>query len=622
VIAIENARLITETREALEQQSATAEILGVINTSPGKLEPVFDAILEKAHRLCGITQGVLGTFDGEHLRAVTTRGIAEPLAALLRRPFRPEPNSPHARLVSENRVIHIPDLAAESGNYPVRTAALDMGVRTLLFVPLRKDDKLLGYFSANRTEVRPFSDKEIALLENFAAQAVIAMENARLITETREALEQQTATAEVLQVINSSPGDLAPVFDAMLDKAMRLCGAAFGYLDFYNGERFRTVVIRGAPAAFEQFRKHNPPVYGPGTGHARLLAGEPFVHIVDLMAEEAYRLSEPNRRAVVDLGGGRTLLTVALRKDNALLGAFVIYRQEVRPFSDKQIALVQNFAAQAVIAMENARLITETREALEQQTATAEVLQVINSSPRDLAPVFDAILEKAHSLCGVDHGSLRLYEGGKFRAFAVRGLTEAHADLVRQGFSPGPNHPIQRLLEGARFAHVPDLGEFDDPVAHAGFELSGIRTALYIPLRKDGTLLGSIVAGRREVRPFTEKEVALLENFAAQAVVAMENARLLGELRQRTADLARSVDELTATGDVLKIISRSSVELQTVLDTLVETVTRPAAPIRRLCSAGETTDITWSHRAAFRRRQGNSSSLTPWRQTVARWQAA
>ncbi len=568
VIAMENARLLTETREALEQQTATAQVLQVINSSPGNLAPVFDAMLGKARRLCEAELGLLLIYEGGCFRAVSLHGAPEAYVEFMtREPIRPGPNTGLERLVRQQRLVHIADLSAEQAyreRDPLRVASVELaGMRTFLAVPLVKEEALLGAFVLYRQEVRPFSERQTALLQNFAAQAVIAMENGRLLTETREALEQQTATAEVLQVINSSPGDLAPVFDAMLEKAMRLCDAVCGHLYTYDGERFCPAAVRGERGFAEWWRRNGSVRPATGAGPlGRIVLGEAIV-VTDYREDPAYS-AIPEFKALVDAGGLRSGICVALRKDNSLLGTIHIYRQEVRPFSVKQIALLQNFAAQAVIAMENARLLTETREALQHQTATAEVLGVINSSPGELAPVFDAILEKAHALCGVDHGSLQLYDGEMFRAVAIRGAVLSVAEQLRRPRRPNPNFPTHRLFAGDPFVHVPDLAEIDAPSA---VKLAGLRTVLYVALRKEETFLGFIGAGRKEVRPFTEKQIALLQNFAAQAVIAMENARLLTETRE-------ALEQQTATAEVLQVINSSPGDLTPVFDAMLERALR------------------------------------------------
>jgi GAF domain-containing protein len=595
VIAMENARLITETREALDQQTAAAEVLQVINSSPGDLAPVFGAMLEKALRLCDAVCGHLYTYDGERFSPAAVRGERgfaewwEQHGAV-----RPRPGAgPLGRIAQGERVVvtdYLEDPAYSA--IPQFKALVDAGgLRSAVAVALRKDDALLGSIHIYRREVRPFSDKQIALLQNFAAQAVIAMENARLLTETREALEQQTATAEVLQVINSSPGDLVPVFDAMLEKAMRLCEASFGGFVRYDGDLFRVAANRNMPQSAVAAVGEGLPA-APGGSLVQLVAGEPIVHIADIAATEGYRSGNRGYRALVEAGGAHTAIWVALRQNETLLGAFVIYRREVRPFTDKQIALLQNFAAQAVIAIENARLITETREALEQQTATAEVLQVINSSPGDLAPVFDAILEKAMRLCGVEYGDLELYDGTNFRAVATYGLSDAFAEQVRRGY-PGADNPATRpLIAGERLTHIADLSAADfskvfkeDPVADEAHQ-----TLLCVPLRRDGRLLGMIASARKEVRPFSEKEIALLENFGTQAVIAMENARLLSEQRE-------ALEQQTATAEVLQIINSSPGDLAPVFDAMLEKA-------MRLCEAAFGILITYDggqfHAAALR----------------------
>ena len=388
---------------------------------------------------------------------------------------------------------------------------------------------------------------ELAELKRTNAELQQKLDEA--VAERDEVQAQKTAMSEVMEVINSSPGDLAPMFDAMIEKALNLCKAAFGCLFTYDGEAFHSAAQRGMSAALVDYLREpiKPRTSGYSQTHGslqQLIRGESVVHHADLKNSEAYRNGLRFIRALVDFDDGRTALWVALRKNDRLLGVFVIYRREVRPFSDKQIALLQNFAAQAVIAMENARLINETREALEQQTATAEVLGVINSSPGDLAPVFDAILDKAYTLCGADHGSLALYDGERFRAVAVSSGSNPFAKRLREGVRAVGNPIGQPLLDGARFVHIPDQAEVDHPLMQAAVKETGARTVLAVPLRKDNILLGMIVAVRQEVRPFTDKQIALLQNFAAQAVIAMENARLLDEIRQRQQELRVTFDNM------------------------------------------------------------------------------
>jgi GAF domain-containing protein len=336
----------------------------------------------------------------------------------------------------------------------------------------------------------------------------------RLTAELREALDQQAATTEILEVINSSPGDLAPVFDSMLEKGMRLCEAAFGVMWTLDGDAYRAAALRGVPPAFAEFVAGQLRRPEPDTSLGQLASGASFVHIADVTSRQT---TSEIARKLEELGSIRTLLAVPLRKDGALLGAFHIYRQEVRPFTDKQIALLQNFAAQAVIAMENARLWTETREALDQQTATAEVLQVINSSPGELAPVFKAILEKATQLCEAPFGVLRTWDGERFHLIAAQGDPEFTQWAWNYGpWAPDDDYsPAGRIVRGEEivwFADAPgDEALRISPRFSALVEASGMRSGVTVALRKDDTLRGTVTVFRREVRPFTDKQIALLQ---------------------------------------------------------------------------------------------------------------
>jgi two-component system NtrC family sensor kinase len=554
--------------------------LQVINSSPGDLTPVFDAMLDKATTLCDAHSGFLWTYDGERFRAAATRGLPPRFEEFVREPRVPGPETGIARLAGGEPLVHFTNLATidsyEAGD-ALHRASVDLGgFRTILIAPLRKDDALLGGFTIERQEVRPFSDKQIALLQNFAAQAVIAMENARLITETREALEQQTATAEVLRVINSSPGDVTPVFDAILEKATTLCGAAFGALSIYRGDDHHQIVaMRNVPAVIAGLFGDSAVYLGPETGMGRLVRGEAFVHIADASDDDGYRMGNPLRRALVDLAGTRTYLAVPLLKDGTQLGAFTIYRQEIDPFTDKQIALLQNFAAQAVIAIENARLFSELRErttdltqSLEYQTATSDVLKVISQSTFDLQPVLRTVVNTAARLCLADHAGLYRNEGGEYRWAAGYGQSPEYERIERNvRILPGTGSLVGRTAFERRTVEILDAAT--DPLYEPKEDarVGGVHSMLGVPLLREGLPIGVIGLARTRVEPFTDKQIELVRTFADQAVIAIENARLITETRE-------ALDQQTATSDVLKVISQSTFDLEPVLQTVLDTTMR------------------------------------------------
>jgi two-component system, NtrC family, sensor kinase len=439
-----------------------------------------------------------------------------------------------------------------------------------------KDDRAVGVISLYGQEVRPFTDKQIELLKNFAAQAVIAIENARLLSELRESLQQQIATADVLKVISSSPGDLEPVFEAMLANATRICGAKFGILFRTEGDAYRTVALYGAPPAFAEARQREPVVRaGPGIGlHQATITRQP-VQVADIQAEPAYT-SDPERFAILKLAGARTVLSVPMLKDDRAVGVISLYGQEVRPFTDKQIELLKNFAAQAVIAIENARLLSELRESLQQQTATADVLKVISRSTFDLKSVLNTLVESAARLCEADTGNIaRPKEKDAYQIEASYGQSAALTDeLTRKMLKVGKGSLIGRTALNRATVHILDVQNDPDYELHTALKIGDYHTMLGVPLLREGNLVGVFGLARQAVRPFTEKQIELVQTFADQAVIAIENARLFEEVQKRTEELTESLQQQTATADVLKVISRSAFDLQTVLGALIETATR------------------------------------------------
>ena len=567
VIAIENTRLLNELRQSLEQQTATADVLRVISSSPGELEPVFQAMLENAVRICEAKFGQLYRFEGGAFHLAAGIDIPPDYAEFLKKrgSFLPPAGSQLYRAMTTKRASYTADMAADTT--PGSPARLG-GARSAIAVPMLKDDELIGAIIIYRQEVRPFSDKQVALVQNFAAQAVIAIENTRLLNELRQSLEQQTATADVLRVISSSPGDLEPVFKTMLENAARICEASFGNLLLREDNSFRAVALHNPPPAYIEERQRNPLMRPEAeSGLGRLAATRQIVHIVDLRTSQAYRDGIPSTVLLVDAAGARTYLAVPMLSDDVLIGAIIIYRQEVRPFTDKQIALVQNFAAQAVIAIENTRLLNELRQSLEQQTATADVLRVISSSPGDLQPVFQAMLENATRVCDAKFGTLFRFDGKNLDPAAHFGTPPELVEFQkRRGpYQPIPGSLLERVLRTRQATHTADRRA--EPATGPTARLGGARSQIAVPMLKDDVLIGAIVIYRQEVRPFTDKQVDLLTNFAAQAVIAIENTRLLNELRQ-------SLEQQTATADVLRVISSSPGELEPVFQAMLENATR------------------------------------------------
>ena len=589
VIAIENVRLFQELKEALEQQTATSEILGVIASSPTDIQPVLDVVAENAARVCGANDAVIRLVEGNMLRSVAHHGSLPQS-----RPAESEPLDGGwipARAVIERQTIHIHDITAVENEFPESTArAKRAGVRTMLTTPLLREGIAIGVIHIRRTEVRPFSDTQIKLLETFADQAVIAIENVRLFkelqernAELREALERQTATAEVLGIISRSPTDVQPVLDAIVESAARVCGIDDVVLRLHEGNAMVARAHFGS-IPIGRVRSIDEP-------QVRWIREHGTLHIPDVRAQNDF----PTMDSVT---GARTFLLVPLRQQGELVGVLGARRMEVRPFTPAQIKLLETFADQAVIALENVRLFQELKESLEQQTATSEILGVIASSPTDIQPVLDVVAENAARLCDATDAVIHRIDGDKLRPVANYGPLPGRGG--RESIPINRDHIPARPIIDRQTLHIDDLAAVPEDDLPARFARSvGVRTVLATPMLREGIPIGTVHIRRLEVRPFTEKQIKLLETFASQAVIAIENVRLFQELEARTRELAQSVGELRALGAVSQAVS-STLDLETVLGTIASHAVQLSGTDSGVIYEFDETDQEFNLRASHR----------------------